>query len=90
MEIHGVISNTGNVLLTNILVFQSQPAGSYAYGPVGLYPGGTLTYSGRVEHRPLLGDGPAPSVEDIGRTARLSGAVTLAAGALAVAVRAVR
>ena len=59
-------------------------------GALGRTLGGTLAYSGRTEHRPLLGDGPAPTVDDIARAARLSGAVTLAAGVLAVAVRAAR
>ena len=59
-------------------------------GALGRTLGGRLTYSGRVEDRPLLGDGPAPSVADIPRAARLSGAVALAAGALAVGVRGLR
>ena len=59
-------------------------------GALGRTLGGTLAYSGRVEHRPLLGDGPSPEVADIARAARLSGAVTLAAGVLAVAVRSLR
>jgi len=59
-------------------------------GALGRTLGGTLAYSGRVEHRPLLGDGPAPEVADIARAARLSGAVTLAAGVLAVVVRSLR
>jgi adenosylcobinamide-phosphate synthase len=50
--------------------------------------GGTLAYGGRVEERPLLGDGPAPGTGDIDRAARLSLAVSLAAGALAVTVAA--
>jgi adenosylcobinamide-phosphate synthase len=49
--------------------------------------GGRLSYAGRVEERPLLGNGPAPSVADIPRAARLSAAVSLTAGALAVAAR---
>ena len=59
-------------------------------GALGRTLGGRLTYSGRVEDRPLLGDGPAPSVADVPRAARLSGAVALAAGALAVGVRGLR
>lgn len=59
-------------------------------GALGRTLGGRLTYAGRVEDRPLLGDGPAPDVADIARAARLSGAVALCAGALAVAVRALR
>ena len=49
--------------------------------------GGRLSYGGRVEDRPLLGDGPAPGVHDIARAARLSGAVTAGAAALAVGAR---
>lgn len=56
-------------------------------GALGRTLGGRLSYAGRVEDRPLLGDGPAPDVADIARAARLSGAVTLAAGALAVGSR---
>ena len=56
-------------------------------GALGRTLGGTLVYGGRVEDRPLLGDGPSPAVADIPRAARLSGAVALCAGALAVAVR---
>ncbi len=56
-------------------------------GALGRTLGGRLAYSGRVEDRPLLGDGPAPGVADIARAARLSAAVTVAAGALAVGVR---
>ncbi len=59
-------------------------------GALGRTLGGPLTYSGRVEVRPFLGDGPAPDLEDIRRAARLSAAVALAAGALAVAARGVR
>lgn len=50
--------------------------------------GGRLRYGVRVEDRPLLGNGPAPGVDDIARAARLSAAVTVAAGALAVGLRA--
>ena len=49
--------------------------------------GGRLSYAGRVEERPLLGDGPAPGVGDIARAARLSGAVTAGAAVLAVGTR---
>jgi adenosylcobinamide-phosphate synthase len=59
-------------------------------GALGRTLGGRLAYSGRVEDRPLLGNGPAPGVSDIPRAARLSGAVSLAAGALAVGFRAGR
>ncbi|MGZ6826663.1 MAG: cobalamin biosynthesis protein [Mycobacteriales bacterium] len=59
-------------------------------GALGRTLGGRLSYAGRVEDRPLLGNGPAPEVADVARAARLSGAVSLAAGALAVAVRGAR
>ncbi len=59
-------------------------------GALGRTLGGSLTYGGRVEDRPLLGNGPSPEVADILRAARLSGAVALCAGALAVAVRGLR
>jgi adenosylcobinamide-phosphate synthase len=58
-------------------------------GALGRTLGGEISYGGRVEGRPLLGDGPAPSVDDIPRAARLSALVGLAAGGLAVAVAAV-
>jgi adenosylcobinamide-phosphate synthase len=56
-------------------------------GALGRTLGGRLAYGTRVEDRPLMGDGPAPFVADIPRAARLSAAVSLAAGALAVAAR---
>ena len=56
-------------------------------GALGRTLGGRLAYGGRVEDRPLLGNGPAPGVDDIPRAARLSTAVGLAAGALAVGAR---
>jgi adenosylcobinamide-phosphate synthase len=56
-------------------------------GALGRTLGGRLSYAGRVEDRPLLGNGPAPSVEDIPRAARLSGVVTAAAAVLAVGLR---
>lgn len=59
-------------------------------GALGRTLGGRLTYSGRVEDRPLLGNGPAPSVADIPRAAKLSAAVSLASAALAVGFRAGR
>lgn len=56
-------------------------------GALGRTLGGQVRYGSRVEDRPLLGDGPSPFVADIPRAARLSAAVSLAAGALAVAAR---
>jgi adenosylcobinamide-phosphate synthase len=52
-------------------------------GALRLRLGGTLSYGGRVEHRPVLGAGfPAPTPRDITRAVRLSRRV----GALALAV----
>ena len=60
-------------------------------GALGRTLGGRLRYGSQApEDRPLLGDGPAPDVADIARAARLSAAVSLAAGGLAVAVRSLR
>ncbi|GAC1445728.1 MAG: cobalamin biosynthesis protein [Mycobacteriales bacterium] len=56
-------------------------------GALGRTFGGAVTYAGRVVDLPLLGNGPAPEVEDIARAARLSLAVSAAAGLLAVGVR---
>ena len=51
-------------------------------GALGLRLGGTTHYAHGVEIRPSLGDGPAPSVDDLGRAVRLSRAVQVAAVAL--------
>jgi adenosylcobinamide-phosphate synthase len=56
-----------------------------AAGALGVRLGGENTYEGRVEKRPALGRGPAPDLVDIRRAATLSGAIALAASALAVA-----
>ncbi|MDP9181744.1 MAG: cobalamin biosynthesis protein, partial [Actinomycetota bacterium] len=56
-------------------------------GALGRTLGGRLAYSGRVEERPLMGNGPAPTVDDIPRAARLSTGVGLTAGVLAVGGR---
>ena len=48
-------------------------------GALGVRLGGPLSYRGRVEHRPVLGDGPRPTTADVRRAVRLSVAV----GALA-------
>jgi adenosylcobinamide-phosphate synthase len=56
-------------------------------GALGRTLGGRLSYGGRVEDRPLQGDGPAPAVADVARATRLSAAVSAGAGVLAVAVR---
>lgn len=57
-------------------------------GALGRTLGGRLSYGGRVDDRPLLGDGPAPGVADVRRAERLSAAVQLAAVGLAVGARA--
>lgn len=53
-------------------------------GALGVRLGGTNVYGARVEHRPHLGAGPAPSGADIDRAVRLTRAVEV--GGLAVAV----
>jgi adenosylcobinamide-phosphate synthase len=52
-------------------------------GALGVRLGGELSYSGRIEHRPEMGNGRAPQAADIGRAIRLSRAVTAAATTLA-------
>jgi len=54
-------------------------------GALGIRLGGTNVYHGVAEQRGLLGDGPAPTVLDIGRAVRLSRLVTVAAAALSAA-----
>ncbi|MET8144439.1 cobalamin biosynthesis protein [Sphaerisporangium sp. NPDC005288] len=53
-------------------------------GALGVRLGGRNVYAGRVEHRPVLGDGRDPRVGDIARSVRLARAVNLAAAGLAV------
>lgn len=53
-------------------------------GALGLKLGGTLTYEGRVEHRPQLGDGRAPGPADVARAIKLARNVTLVTAALAM------
>jgi adenosylcobinamide-phosphate synthase len=53
-------------------------------GALGVRLGGRNVYHGRVEERPVLGDGKPPQAADIRRAARLSAAVGAAALALAV------
>ncbi|WP_371102306.1 cobalamin biosynthesis protein, partial [Streptomyces sp. PU_AKi4] len=59
-------------------------------GALGVRLGGTLSYGGRVEHRPVLGGGGrAVAVSDIERAVRLSrrvGWLALGAGAAARSV----
>ncbi len=54
-------------------------------GALDITLGGRNVYSGRVEHRPLLGRGPRPTADDIRRAARLSAAVGAAALAMCAA-----
>ncbi|MFH8470137.1 cobalamin biosynthesis protein [Streptomyces sp. NPDC017991] len=57
-------------------------------GALGVRLGGTLSYAGRVEHRPVLnGPGRAVRVEDIERAVRLSRRVSLLALGASVAGR---
>ena len=56
-------------------------------GALGARLGGVNVYGSRVEHRPELGDGPAPEPHDIHRAVCLSRAVTVASAAVAVAGR---
>jgi adenosylcobinamide-phosphate synthase len=59
-------------------------------GALGVRLGGTLSYGGRVEHRPVLnGGGRAVATEDIDRAVRLSRRVGLLALGVGVAARAV-
>lgn len=55
-----------------------------AAGALGLRLGGRNVYAGRVEDRPVLGDGRIPGTGDIRRAARLSGAIEVAAAIVAV------
>jgi adenosylcobinamide-phosphate synthase len=59
-------------------------------GALGVRLGGPLSYNGQTEIRPVLGDGPAPSSQDVRRAARLSLAVGASAAAIAVVARSLR
>jgi len=60
-------------------------------GALGVRLGGTNTYPGYTEHRPVLhAEGRAPETKDITRAVRLSRTVGVAAAALAVAVAGAR
>jgi len=48
-------------------------------GALGVRLGGPLSYAGVTETRPPIGDGPAPSADDVRRATRLSRAVGIAA-----------
>jgi adenosylcobinamide-phosphate synthase len=54
-------------------------------GALGVRLGGTSTYTGAAEHRPVLGLGRTPEPADILRAVRLCRAVTIAATAAAAA-----
>ncbi|HEY3561396.1 MAG TPA: cobalamin biosynthesis protein [Kribbella sp.] len=54
-------------------------------GALGVTLGGTNDYGSYVEDRGTLGDGPAPAVPDVRRTAKLARRVGLAAAILAAA-----
>ena len=58
-------------------------------GALGVRLGGPTQYAHRLEVRPTLGEGRAPTVADVTRSVRLSRAVQLAAAGVAVAVTAV-
>ncbi len=57
-------------------------------GALGVRLGGPTQYAHRLEIRPTLGDGPAPTAADLRRGVRLSRAVQMGAVVLAVAVSA--
>ncbi len=59
-------------------------------GALDLRLGGPLSYGGRVEQRPALGDGAAPAATDIARANRLSSRVGAAALAASAALWTVR
>jgi adenosylcobinamide-phosphate synthase len=61
-----------------------------AAGALGVQLGGTNVYGSRVEHRPTMGDGPAPARADVARAVALSRAVWTTSAALAVAARLAR
>ena len=59
-------------------------------GALGVTLGGQLAYNGSVEDRPQLGDGRAPSTDDVHRAVRLSLAVGVAGALCATAVAGLR
>ena len=59
-------------------------------GALGLRLGGRNVYGGRVDDRPVLGDGRPPQPADIARAVRLSRAVQAGAVVLACVLRAAR
>nr|WP_240757578.1 cobalamin biosynthesis protein [Nakamurella flava] len=59
-------------------------------GALGVQLGGVNVYHGVVEDRGTLGDGPAPTVDDIGRARRLARWVGIASAAAAAGLAGVR
>ena len=59
-------------------------------GALGVRLGGRNIYFGRSEVRPFLGDGPRPSAGHLRRAARISGAVGVAATAVAAVAALIR
>jgi adenosylcobinamide-phosphate synthase len=59
-------------------------------GALGVRLGGALSYGGRPERRPVLGDGPAPRTADVRRAVRLSYAVGAATAAACAVARGLR
>jgi adenosylcobinamide-phosphate synthase len=59
-------------------------------GALELRLGGTNVYSGRIQRRPVLGDGKPPVADDIPRASELAARTTAAAALLAAAVAVVR
>ena len=55
-------------------------------GALGIHLGGTNRYGERVEHRPVMGDGPAPTSGDIRRAVDLARRVGRVSGVVAVVV----
>jgi adenosylcobinamide-phosphate synthase len=56
-------------------------------GALGVRLGGPLSYGGRVERRPTLGDGRPPEAADVARAVRLSLAVGVAATVVSAVAR---
>lgn len=59
-------------------------------GALGVRLGGPLSYGGRPEQRPELGDGPRPTTADVHRAVRLSTAVGAIAAVAAAGARVLR
>lgn len=59
-------------------------------GALGIRLGGTNDYGGRIEHRAVMGDGPAPDRADLDRARTLARRIGTAAALVAAAVTATR